>query len=470
MSGEMFEVSGSGRGHLYPCLELCKHLASRNYKATLVISSNLSSTVPDLTHYPLIEIALIAGSSGPPLPGSDQLRQQSALDLEAHLSKRSNSPDMPHSLCAIIDFQLGWTKEVFGKFNIPMIGFFTFGACAAAMEWGAWKAEVGSMNPGEVRGLPGLPESMNLTYSDLKRRPTGPPHGGPPGRSPPGVGSNQPPKGGGPPKPGDRPPWVPAIEGSVALMFNTCDDLERPFIDYMAKQMGMPVWGVGPLLPERYWKSFNSLIRDGETRAQKRPSNYTEDEVIQWLDSKPRRSVLYVSFGSEAGLSMEECPRLAGALRDSTRPFIWVIQPGSSGVDYFPHEGERGLIIRGWAPQLLILSHPSTGGFLSHCGWNSTAEAIGRGVPFLAWPLRGDQHYNAKLVVKHLKVGYMATSGDASQMVQKEDILKGIEKLMGDEETSNRAAALRAKFECGFPVSSETSLDAFGDFIHQKAD
>ncbi|KAL2541490.1 UDPGT domain-containing protein [Abeliophyllum distichum] len=36
---------------------------------------------------------------------------------------------------------------------------------------------------------------------------------------------NQPtrtPTGSRPPKPGDQPPWVPLIEGSIALMFNTC--------------------------------------------------------------------------------------------------------------------------------------------------------------------------------------------------------------------------------------------------------
>jgi hypothetical protein len=350
------------------------------------------------------------------------------------------------------------------------------------MEWGAWKAQAGDVKPGDVRLIPGLPEEMGLTCSDLKRRPGGPPRGGPPGSGPnrrPGGG------GGGPPKPGDRPPWVPEVEGSVALMFNTCDDLERPFLEYMTNQMEMPAWGVGPLLPEQYWKSSDALIRDREIRQNSRRSNYTEDEVIQWLDSKPRGSVLYVAFGSEVGPTMEEYPQLASALEQSTRPFIWVIQhgsgiskpvgggqPGSSEEGYFPDGldskvGDRGLIIRGWAPQLLILSHPSTGGFLSHCGWNSTAEAIGRGVPFLAWPIRGDQYYNAKLVVKHLKVGYRVAE-DLSEMVKKEDIVKGVERVMGDEEMHERAARLRSKFENGFPASSEAALDAFGDFIIQK--
>lgn len=488
MPGEIFVVTGSGQGHFHPCMELCKHISSRDYHATLVIPSTLSSSIPaSFSQNPLTGIAEIAGSSGPPMPPSEALRHQAAQDLDAHLANRSNLPNLPPPLCAIIDFQMGWTKQVFWRFNIPVIGFFTFGACAAAMELGSWKVEAGDTKPGEIRLIPGLPEEMGVTTSDLKRRPGGPPRGGPAGGGPPGSGPNRPPgAGGGPPKPGDRPPWVPEVEGSIALMFNTCDDLEHPFIEYVTNQMGMPAWGVGPLLPERYWKSSDALIRDREIRGQTRRSNYTEEEVIQWLDSKPAKSVLYVAFGSEVGPNMEEYPQLCSALEESTRAFIWVIQPGagipkplgvepdSSEAGYFPHGldskvGDRGLIIQGWAPQLLILSHPSTGGFLSHCGWNSTAEAIGRGVPFLAWPFRGDQHYNAKLVVSYLKVGYRVAE-DLSQMVQKEDIVKGIERLMGDEEMHERAARLRGKFESGFPASSEAALDAFVDFISQKAD
>ncbi|WJZ82975.1 hypothetical protein VitviT2T_002693 [Vitis vinifera] len=460
MSAGIFVVTSTGQGHLFPCIELCNHLASRNYQATLVLPSQLSSSLPpSFLQNPLLRPAPITAPARLMVPESDPLRQQSAAELEAYLSSTSDSVRI---LCAVVDFQMSWTKGIFWKFNIPVIGFFTFGACAAAMEWGAWKVDAGNIRPGESRTIPGLPEEMCVEYSDLKRRPGGPPRGigGPPGPRPGGRG---------PPKPGDMPPWVPAIEGSIGLMFNTCDDLERPFLEYMGNQMGMPVWGVGPLLPEQYWKSLNSLIRDGQIRASKHESNFTEDHVIQWLESRQERSVLYVSFGSEVTPTTEEFHELARALEDSNPPFIWAIKNSSELAfldELEKRVGKRGLIIRGWAPQLLILSHKSTGGFISHCGWNSTAEAVGLGVPILAWPIRGDQHYNAKLVVKQLKVGAMAV---ASERAGKEDIVKGIERVMGDEELRKRAGMLRRRFESGFPGSCEAAFEAVGKFISQRA-
>ncbi|KAF8380795.1 hypothetical protein HHK36_028289 [Tetracentron sinense] len=368
------------------------------------------------------------------------------------------------------------------------------------MEYALWKLGPKDMKPGEIYTLPGLPGDMFVSSSDLTHRGPPPPQphhaGGPPGGGggPPGRGGGGPPPPGPPPKPGQQPPWVGETEGSIALMINTCDDLEGIFIDYVAKQTGKPVWGVGPLLPAQYWRSADSLVHDHDVRT-KRESNISEEEVSEWLDSKPRGSVLYVSFGTEVGPTVEDLAELAGALEDSNRPFIWVLQssrgppgpgpkggppggipgPGpAGGEDYYPDEMARrvegrGLIIRGWAPQLMILSHPSTGGFLTHCGWNSTVEAIGRGVPMVTWPIRGDQHYNAKLVVLHMKVGSMIEVGaDASEKVRKDAILRGIETVMADDEIRKRAASISAIFDHGFPASSVASLNAFKDFMSRR--
>jgi len=511
MTQEIWVVPFFGQGHLLPSMELCKHVASRNFRTTLIIPSNFSSAVPSSIHqYPLLEIAELP-SSPPPLqqhPGPDPLLpphkhdNQMAQSLENLISTRSLNPVSRQPACVIVDVMMSWTAEVFAKFEVPTIGFFTSGACSAAMEYAMWKAHLDDLKPGEIRLLQGLPEEMALTHSDLKSRPHRPPggRGGPPGLGgPPGpMGGPPGPMGGfpgppgdvgpskmmGPPKPGAPPPWLEEVKGSIAYMINTCDDLEHPFIQYLVDQVKKPVWDIGPLLPELYWKSAGSLLHDHEIRTS-RGSNVTEEEVIAWLDSKPPGSAVYVSFGSEVGLEMEENRHLANALEALNRPFIWVIQPGSgrpgpppglpsadTEEDYFPHDldkrvGQRGMIIRGWAPQLLILSHPSVGGFLSHCGWNSTMEAIGRGIPILAWPIRGDQDYNAKLIVKHLKVGCMI-SDDFSQSIKKDDIIKGIESLMRDEDVKKRAALLSAKFKHGFPASSVGSLDAFRDFINQK--
>ncbi|XWS49338.1 hypothetical protein CRYUN_Cryun13aG0155100 [Craigia yunnanensis] len=557
---QIWVVPFFGQGHLLPCLELCKHIASRNFKTTFVISSNLSSSIPSsFQEHPLIQVAQITSPLlTPPEPSSNPPNHphNHHSDLVQGIERLLENAAQP--ACAVIDIMMDWTGDIFKKFNIPTIAVFTSGACSAALEYAMWKARVVDIKPGETRLLPGLPEEMALTDSDLKHGPPpGPPppglggfgfsrgqpgspplpghgeemvltdsdlkHGPPPGQPPPGLGGfgfprGQPgppplqghgffpgPPGGtgppnmGPPQPGGQPPWMGASNDSVALMLNSCNDLEGPFLDYLAIQIGKPVWGVGPLLPQQFWKSSDSLLHDREIRANKQ-SNVTEDEVMEWLDSKPHGSVLYVSFGSEVAPTKQEFEQLAAALEESNKPFIWVIQhgsgrpgpppgppqflgnqPGSSDVhfeeeSYFPHGldqnvGKRGLIIHGWAPQLLILSHPSTGGFLSHCGWNSTVEAIGRGVPLLAWPIRGDQPYNAKLVVNYLKVGCMISDNLSQQKIKMDDISKGIEKLMGNEEIQRQAMMLSTKFHHGFPSSSAASLDAFKDFIvHQNAD
>ncbi|CAK8540311.1 unnamed protein product [Lathyrus sativus] len=477
MSQEICILPFFGQGHLLPCFQLCNHLTSSNFHVTLLISSTLSTSVPSSLHqHPLFQITLI-----PSPPPSPEYHHELAKGLQNILSNYHH-PSLP--VCAIVDAMMSWSIDVFKEFKIPTVAFFTSGACSSAMELAVWKAQPLDLKPGEIRFLPGLPDDMALSHSDLRRRrhvpppPPHPQHGFPPpsqhGFLPPPPGKR------GPPKVGEQPPWLNETQKATALLINTCDDLERPFINYMANYVGKPVWGVGPLLPEQYWKSSGSVLHDSDFRSN-RLSSVTENEVNQWLDSKPRGSVLYVSFGSEVGPTVEEYAELAQAMESCEQPFIWVIQSGSgrpgpgkpeAEEGYFPHGldkkvGNRGLIIRGWAPQLLILSHKSTGGFLSHCGWNSTLEAIGRGIPMLAWPIRGDQHHDAKLVVSHLKVGYMV-SEDLSKDVTKDDIVMGIKRLMDDGEMKKNAEVLSEKFRNRFPRSSADALDDFKDCINRR--
>ncbi|XP_010940822.1 uncharacterized protein [Elaeis guineensis] len=305
-----------------------------------------------------------------------------------------------------------------------------------------------------------------------------------------------PPDVGAPPPPPDRigprhrggPPGTSLadMESAIAFLFNTCDDLERPFLEYLKKETKKPVWGVGPLLPAAFWSAAGSLVHDAEVRPKRDDSTVSERDVLEWLDSKPRGSVIYVSFGSIVAPSEAELAELAAGLEESNRPFIWAVQHRALRHDPrgFPvhtdgsfseleglasRVGGRGLVIRGWAPQLLILSHGATGDFLTHCGWNSTVEALGCGVPMLTWPVHGDQHHNARLVTRRLQAGIAIKSG--SESVSKNDVVGGIERLMaGEEEVRQRAASARAIFAGGFPRTSSASLDAFLDFIPPLSD
>ncbi|WP_370657013.1 hypothetical protein, partial [Klebsiella pneumoniae] len=77
---------------------------------------------------------------------------------------------------------------------------------------------------------------------------------------------------------------------------------------------------------------------------------------------------------------------MAEALEKSGVRFIWSVRDPAPihGLDVAVKEHDsvfhggfedrvagRGLIIKGWAPQVSILKHRAVGTFLTHCGWNS---------------------------------------------------------------------------------------------------
>ncbi|XP_010516904.1 PREDICTED: UDP-glycosyltransferase 73C1-like [Camelina sativa] len=234
---------------------------------------------------------------------------------------------------------------------------------------------------------------------------------------------------------------------SYGVIVNTFKELEPAYVRDYKKVKASKVWSIGPV------SLCNKVGDDKAERGNK--AAIDQEDCIKWLDSKEEGSVLYVCLGSICNLPLSQLKEIGLGLEESRRPFIWVIRGWEKYdelVDWISESGfkertkERGLLIRGWSPQMLILPHPAVGGFLTHCGWNSTLEGITSGVPLLTWPLFGDQFCNQKLVVKVLKVGVSAGVEEVMRwgeeekigvLVYKERVKKAVEELMGDSNDAN---------------------------------
>uniref|UniRef100_A0A0D9XI78 Glycosyltransferase n=1 Tax=Leersia perrieri TaxID=77586 RepID=A0A0D9XI78_9ORYZ len=239
------------------------------------------------------------------------------------------------------------------------------------------------------------------------------------------------------------------------LILNTFRDVEGAFVDAYAAALGRRTFAVGPTCAPR-------LHNADATAGRGNRADVDAGRIVSWLDSRPPASVLYVSFGSIAHLRDKQAIELAVGLEKSGQPFIWAIKeakPGTAVGDWLAGEGyeervgDRGLLIRGWAPQVTILAHPSTGGFLTHCGWNATLEAIAHGVPALTWPNFSDQFSSERLLVDVLGVGVRSGVTVPSSFLPPEaegvqvtsaGVVRAVAELM-DEGEEGMARRLRAK-------------------------
>ncbi|KAM3345744.1 hypothetical protein ACQJBY_020325 [Aegilops geniculata] len=230
-----------------------------------------------------------------------------------------------------------------------------------------------------------------------------------------------------------------------AILVNSFDAVEPDAARALrAPEPGRPpVYNIGPLI---------------KTDAADVDTDAPREACLDWLDRQPPRSVIFVSFGSGGSLPAEQMRELALGLEQSGQRFLWVVRSpsdeGAVNANYYDAESKRdplpylpqgfvertkevGLLVPSWAPQIKVLAHEATGGFLVHCGWNSVLESLVHGVPMVAWPLFAEQRQNAVMLSEG--VGAAIRVPDTKR---REEIAAAVREVMAGQ---GKGAEVRAK-------------------------
>ncbi|CAN0846255.1 Putative UDP-glucose glucosyltransferase [Linum grandiflorum] len=147
-----------------------------------------------------------------------------------------------------------------------------------------------------------------------------------------------------------------------------------------------------------------------------------DDSCIKWLDSKDESSVIYVS--------------------------------------------ENGKIVK-WAPQEEVLRHPAVACFVTHCGWNSSIEAISGGKPVVTFFEWGDQALDAKLLVDVFEVG--VKMGKTTKLVKRDEVERClVEAMVGENADALRRNVARLKKEAEAAVAKNgSSTKSMVEFVKE---
>ncbi|WZY82334.1 hypothetical protein YC2023_028718 [Brassica napus] len=193
-----------------------------------------------------------------------------------------------------------------------------------------------------------------------------------------------------------------------------------------------------------------------------------------WLNTRPQGSVVYVAFGSIAKLNNVQMEELASAV--SNFSFLWVVR--DSEEEKLPSgfletlDKDKSLVLK-WSPQLEVLSNKAIGCFLTHCGWNSTLEALAIGVPMVAMPQWIDQPMDAKYIQDVWKAGVRVKIDNESRIAKREEIGFSIKEVMEGEKSKEmkenakkwRDLAVKSLSEGG---STDINIDTFVSKVQSK--
>ncbi|XP_059652929.1 scopoletin glucosyltransferase-like [Cornus florida] len=437
-------------GHMIPMVDMAKLFSGHGVKATIIttpLNAPLISKTIDMDTElgSNISIRVIKFSSlevGLP-EGCENLSSVTSPEMIVKFYKatymlqepfeqllREDSPD-----CLVADMYFPWATELASKLGIPKLVFHGTGVFPLCVHHSLvhHKPFKNIESDSEPVIVPGLPDTIKMTRRELSD------HN----------------------REGETQNYIATLFQEImkaeltsyGVLVNSFHELEPAYSEYYREVVGRKAWHIGPV------SLFN---RDNELKGKRgNKSSIDEEECLNWLDSKKPKSVLYVCFGSLADFSAAQLLEIAKGLEASEQQFIWVVRKEKEEKEEWLPEGfekrieGKGLIIRGWAPQVLILENEAVGGFVTHCGWNSLLEGVTAGVPMVTWPLFVDQFANEKFVTDVLRIGvrvgaqgWSRWAEDNKGSVRKEDIEMAVTQLMVSAEAEimrNRARALKEK-------------------------
>ncbi|XP_030453694.1 UDP-glycosyltransferase 73D1-like [Syzygium oleosum] len=443
------------QGHMIPMVDMARIFALRGAIATIyttpVNALRVRTTIDRSSKlgmpirlveipFPCEEVGLPIGFENLDILPSPELLTKfySALGklqepIEKHLREQTPAPS-----CIISDKYIFWSSETAKKFGVPRFIFHAM-CCFSVLsahnlkQFNCSDSITSDMEPFEV---PGMPKGFKITKAQL------------PGNSVCRQDFEV-----------FRGKIQEAEMAAQGVVVNSFDELEHGCIEAYQKAIGKRIWSIGPV----------SLCNKDESDMFQRGNKASGDseKCMAWLDSMRPRSVIYACLGSLCRLVPSQLMELGRGLGASQQPFVWVIkrEEGDSELENWLMEERfeekvkgRGIVIRGWAPQVAMLSHPAIGGFLTHCGWNSTLEGVCSALPMITWPLFSEQFVNEVLVVDILKIGVRVgvkvpvrwgEERKVGILVKADEIVRAINALVSEdeegEERRKRAAELGEK-------------------------
>ncbi|KAL2335490.1 hypothetical protein Fmac_016703 [Flemingia macrophylla] len=396
------------QGHINPMIQFSKLLEHQGVRITLVTTRSYFNNLKKVP--PSIELETI--SDGFDLSGRteaesykaylDRFLQVGPVSFAGLLEKLGEEKD--HVDCVIYDSFLPWALDVAKRFGIMGAVFLTQNMSVNSVYYHAHLGNLQVPLTHHQFSFPALPKlqledmpSFFLTY--------------------------------------EQHPYIldffvdqfSNIHKADWVLCNSFYELDKEVTDWITK-----IWSnfrnIGPNIPSMFLDKRHEEDQDYGV------AEFKSEECMDWLDGKPKESVVYVSFGSLAMLGGEQMEELAYGLRECSSYFLWVVRASEENKlpKDFEKKSEKGLVVT-WCSQLQVLAHEAIGCFVTHCGWNSILETLCLGVPTIAIPHWSDQTTNAKLIADVWKIGIRVPTDD-KKIVRRETLMNCIRKVMGTEE------------------------------------